>query len=101
MTGVFMLSACSSSHGAVGPGRAVIGGGGDRLLGRVAGVDAPHRVFLQVADLDRRRAATPNSSAANAWMSDSGIHGAPRLASMSPGSTSSGCTARRASALRA
>jgi hypothetical protein len=31
-------------------------------------------------------------SAANAWRSSSGIHGAPRLASMSPGSTSSGCT---------
>ena len=33
-------------------------------------------------------------------MSRSGIHGAPRLASMSPGSTSSGCTDRKASALR-
>ena len=42
-----------------------------------------------------------NRSAANAWMSVSGIHGAPRLASMSPGSTSSGWTARRASTLRA
>ena len=45
--------------------------------------------------------ATRKRSAAKAWMSLSGIHGAPRLASMSPGSTSSGCTARRASALRA
>ena len=39
--------------GAVGPGRAVLGGRGDRLLGGVVGVDAPHRVFLQVPDLDR------------------------------------------------
>src|ERR1700730_13040672 len=39
--------------------------------------------------------STWNSSAANAWMSRSGIHGAPRLASMSPGSTSSGWTARK------
>ena len=30
-------------------------GGGDRLLGGVVGLDAPDRVFLQVADLDRRR----------------------------------------------
>ena len=45
--------------------------------------------------------ATWKRSAAKAWMSVSGIHGAPRLASMSPGSTSSGCTCRRASALRA
>ena len=45
--------------------------------------------------------STWNRSAANAWMSLAGIHGAPRLASMSPGSTSSGCTARKASALRA
>ena len=87
--------------GAVGPRRAVVGGGGDRLLGGVVGLDAPDGVFLQVADRDRRTAATPKSSAANAWMSLAGIHGAPRLASMSPGSTSSGCTARRASALRA
>ncbi len=36
--------------GAVGPGRAVFGGGGDRRLGGVAGLDAPHRVFLQMAD---------------------------------------------------
>src|SRR6266446_5035610 len=33
-------------------------------------------------------------------MSFSGIHGAPRLASMSPGRTSSGCTWRSRSALR-
>ena len=45
--------------------------------------------------------AALNRSAANAWMSLSGIHGAPRLASMSPGSTSSGCTAASALVFRA
>jgi hypothetical protein len=43
---------------------------------------------------------TPKSPAAKACTSPSGIHGAPRFASISPGSTSSGCTERRASAFR-
>ena len=37
---------------AVGAGRAVIGGRGDRLLRGVVGVDAPHGVFGQVRHLD-------------------------------------------------
>ena len=40
--------------GAVGPGRAVLGGGGHRRLGGVPGLDAPDGVLLQVADRDGR-----------------------------------------------
>ena len=41
--------------GAVGAGGAVLGGRGDRFQGGVVGVDAPHRVFGEMPDLDRGR----------------------------------------------
>ena len=56
----------------------------------------------QSAVLGKKTKSDPGPlSAANAWISLSGIHGAPRLASMSPGRTSSGCTSCMAWALRA
>ena len=55
MTGVFMLRASSSSQVPLARGVPYSAVAATDCLGRVAGIDAPHRVFLQVADLDGRR----------------------------------------------
>ena len=50
MTGGFMLSASSSSQVPLARGVPYSGGGGDRRLRAVVGVQAPYSVFLQVSD---------------------------------------------------
>ena len=86
---------------AVGAGGAELGRGTHRHLGGVSGFHTPHGIFFQVGDrnvrwLDAEKVAGKCSDVL-CWYPQE----PPRFASMSPGSTSSGCTLCSASTFRA